>query len=279
MQKFFVKIENNKIAFVDEGEGFPVLFLHGFPTSSFLWKDVISQIKNRWRCVAPDLLGLGDTKASSTDFSFEAQFEMLKKFLETLGLEKVHVVAHDQGGAIAHMLAIENPQCVEKMVLIDIVCYNNWPVSGVKLMKALAGAPLIGKHLLGSKLLRKSASLLGGGLKKGFYDRGKISGEIIAEHERTVFSSKERVENLIRYLKALDNKVTMRIAHQLKAISAPILVLWAENDGYLDKQWAIKLKNDIPTALGPVMIKECGHFVPWEKPEELNAVLSEFLGA
>lgn len=279
MKKSFVKIGDDNIAFGDEGEGFPVLFLHGFPTSSFLWKDVIPQLKDRYRCIAPDLRGFGDTQVFSSDFSFEAQCEMLKNLMDKLGLEKVHIIAHDHGGAVAQMLALEVPERIRKMVLMDVVCYDNWTVRGVKLMKLLAGLPVLGKEILASGLLRKTASLFGGGLRGGFYDKGKLSREIIEEHERTVFSSTDRIKNLMRYLRGLDNRVTLELAAKLKTINFPILVVWAENDTYLHKRWALKLKEDIPNAEGPVIIKECGHFVPWEKPQELSAVLKKFLDA
>lgn len=277
MKKSFVKIGDDKIAFVDEGEGFPVLFIHGFPTSSFLWKDVIPKLNARYRCVAPDLLGFGDSEVLSRDFSLEAQFKMIVNFMEELRIDKAHIVAHDHGGAIAQMLAVRTPERVEKMALIDVVCYDNWPVRGVKLMKVLASIPVVAEQLLASKLLRKSASLFGGGLSGGFHDRKKLTQQIIAEHERTIFSSAQKTKNLARYLRTLDNNVTREIAQKLKTLSMPVLLVWAENDRYFDKRWALKMREDIPNAVGPVMIKECGHFVPWEKADELSAILLKFL--
>lgn len=254
-----------------------MLFIHGFPTSSFLWKDVIPKLNARYRCVAPDLLGFGDTEVLSRDLSLESQFKMIEKFMEELRIDKAHIVAHDHGGAIAQMLAVRAPERVAKMALIDVVCYDNWPVSGVKLMKILASITFLGERLLASKLLRKSASLLGGGLSGGFHDKKKLTQQIIAEHQRTIFSSAQKTKNLACYLKTLDNNLTLEIAQKLKTICMPVLLVWAENDRYLDKRWALKMKENIPTAWGPVMIKECGHFVPWEKADELSAILLKFL--
>ncbi len=108
--KRFAEVGDARVAYVDEGSGPPVLLLHGCPFSSFVWRKVIPALSSAHRCVAPDLLGLGDTEApAGADWSLPAQETMVLGLLDALELEKVSVVGHDQGGALAQMLAAATP--------------------------------------------------------------------------------------------------------------------------------------------------------------------------
>ncbi len=104
--KRFLEVGDARVAYVDQGSGPPVLLLHGCPFSSFVWRNVISRLSGRFRCIAPDLRGLGDTETPlGADWSVRSQMQMVVGLLDALGLEKVHVVGHDQGGAVAQLLA------------------------------------------------------------------------------------------------------------------------------------------------------------------------------
>lgn len=95
-------IGDARVAYVDEGSGPPLLLLHGCPFSSFVWRKVIPTLATAHRCLAPDLLGLGDTEtAADADWSLPAQETMVVGLLDVLGLERVSVVGHDHGGAVA----------------------------------------------------------------------------------------------------------------------------------------------------------------------------------
>ena len=105
LAKQFVHVGDARVAYTDRGEGPPVLLLHGCPFSSFVWRNVIPALASAGhRCVAPDLLGLGDTETpSDADWSLPAQLAMVVGFLDALKLERVDVVGHDHGGAIAQI--------------------------------------------------------------------------------------------------------------------------------------------------------------------------------
>lgn len=93
------------VAYLEQGEGEPVVLLHGCPFSSFVWRNVIPVLATDQRCLAPDLLGLGDTDTPpDADWSISAQARMVVGLLDALGLERVHLVGHDQGGAIAQVV-------------------------------------------------------------------------------------------------------------------------------------------------------------------------------
>jgi haloalkane dehalogenase len=102
LTKRHARIGDADLAYVDVGDGPAVLLLHGCPFSSFVWRRIIGQLRGRFRCLAPDLLGLGDTETpAGADWTLPAQVHAVLGLLDHLGLARVAVVGHDQGGAVA----------------------------------------------------------------------------------------------------------------------------------------------------------------------------------
>src|SRR5215472_740399 len=86
------------VAYYEAGAGEPLLLLHGCPFSSYIWRHVIPGLATSYRCLAPDLLGLGDTETPvDADWSLRAQAAMIIGFLDALGIERAHMVGHDHG--------------------------------------------------------------------------------------------------------------------------------------------------------------------------------------
>ncbi len=126
-RKRFVGVSGAEVAYADEGAGPPVLLLHGCPFSSFIWRDIIARLRGRFRCLAPDLLGLGDTETPMDfDWSVRSQVRMVTGLLDALGIAAVHVVGHDQGGAVAQLLAAYHPERVNALVPCNAEAYDNW---------------------------------------------------------------------------------------------------------------------------------------------------------
>jgi len=101
-----VDVGDFSIAYRAVGAGPTVVFLHGCPFASFVWRDVMAGLAGRFRCVAPDLLGIGDTETpDGADWSLGAQAQMVIGFLDRLGIDRAHIVGHDHGGAVAQLLA------------------------------------------------------------------------------------------------------------------------------------------------------------------------------
>ncbi len=89
-----------RVAYRDEGQGRPVLLLHGCPFSSFIWRKVVPMLSPHFRCLAPDLLGLGDTETpADADWSLPAQARTVLAFLDALSIGVADVVGHDHGGS------------------------------------------------------------------------------------------------------------------------------------------------------------------------------------
>ena len=116
------EVDGLRLAHLDEGEGAPVIFLHGEPTWSFLWRKVIPPVRDAgFRCLAPDLAGFGRSdKPVDIDFyTYDRHVALTGTLLEDLDLRGATVVVHDWGGPIGLRLAVEHPERIERLVILD----------------------------------------------------------------------------------------------------------------------------------------------------------------
>ena len=121
-QPYYREVQGLRLAHLDEGEGKPVVFLHGEPTWSFLWRKVIPPVRAAGlRCIAPDLAGFGrsDKPTDIGWYSYDRHTEMTATLLEDLDLREATMVVHDWGGPIGLRLAIEHRERIERLVILD----------------------------------------------------------------------------------------------------------------------------------------------------------------
>ena len=116
--------------YVDEGKGEVILFVHGNPSWSFLYRHLIKALSPNYRCVAPDNVGFGlSDKPADADYTPRFHSENLTRFIETLGLKDITLVLHDWGGAIGMGYALDHPENIKRLIV-----FNNsfWSLRGVK---------------------------------------------------------------------------------------------------------------------------------------------------
>jgi haloalkane dehalogenase len=116
------EVDGLRLAHIDEGDGAPVIFVHGEPTWSFLWRKVIPPVRDAgFRCIAPDLAGFGRSdKPTDIDwYSYDRHTAMTASLLEDLDLSGATIVVHDWGGPIGLRLAVEHPERIERLVILD----------------------------------------------------------------------------------------------------------------------------------------------------------------
>jgi len=136
-KKLFQVVDGKRLAYLDEGEGDPIILLHGNPTSSYLWRNVIPELAPLGRVIAPDLIGHGDSdKIPLTDgpsrYSFSGTYHHLIGLLRALGVNnKIVVVGHDWGSALAFHWARNHPDEVRGIVYMEAIVmpmtWNDWP--------------------------------------------------------------------------------------------------------------------------------------------------------
>jgi len=130
-----VAVLDSEMAYVDTGTGDPVVFLHGNPTSSYLWRNVIPHVEKLSRCLAPDLIGMGDSgKAANDSYRLVDHARYLDAWFDALGLTKnVTLVMHDWGSALGFYWAYRHPDQVKGLVYMEAIAkpwtWEEWPES------------------------------------------------------------------------------------------------------------------------------------------------------
>jgi len=134
--KSFITINGKKLAYVDYGEGDPIVFLHGNPTSSYLWRNIMPHLEGVGRLVAPDLIGMGDSdkldNSGPERYTFIEHSKYLYGLFEKLDLNNVTLVIHDWGSALGFNWAALNPEKVKSIVYMEAITgpiesWNDWP--------------------------------------------------------------------------------------------------------------------------------------------------------
>lgn len=255
------------MAYVDAGEGNPVLLLHGFPLSSFLWRSFVPLLSQGTRVVAPDLIGCGDSEARiDAALDLRSQAGYVRELLAGLGIESAAAVAHGSGGALAQILALDGFD-FRAMVLIDSLAFDLWPTPE---MQALLATP----HE------QRTSRLLGGIVAEAFelgMRRRRLSDEDLREYQRP-FAAPEGVR---AYFRATEQADTGFLAHSdagLGALDIPVLLLWGEEDAFVPPAVAERLQDAMPTA-SLALLPGCSHFLPEEAPGTIGPLLWEWLRA
>ncbi|MEX0687008.1 MAG: alpha/beta fold hydrolase [Balneolales bacterium] len=138
MNEKSIKVNGVNIRWLEMGSGFPVVFIHGLPTSPELWRNVIPSLTNKKR-IAWEMVGYGASieEGRSRDISVGSQAAYLASWLDAMNMDKVVLVGHDLGGGVAQIIATLRPQVVKGLILINSICYDSWPIPRVKAFRAL----------------------------------------------------------------------------------------------------------------------------------------------
>ncbi len=113
----FLEVRGEKMHYVDVGEGNPVLFIHGNPTSSYIWRNIIPGIQGRR--IALDLIGMGKSSKPDIDYTFEQHYQFVEEFIMNLDLKDIHLVVHDWGAALGFEYAKNNPERIRKITFME----------------------------------------------------------------------------------------------------------------------------------------------------------------
>jgi pimeloyl-ACP methyl ester carboxylesterase len=281
LKKRCLPVGGARVAYYEEGIGEPVVFLHGCPFSSSIWRKAIPRLSTRYRCLAPDLLGLGDTETTaSADWALPAQEAMVIGWLDALGIARAHVVGHDHGGAIAQLLAAHHPERINRLVLCNAEAYDNWPSAEERPLVRLTQVPVVGTLFLrfyGSRLGTRLVLSLGQAVK----NTAVLADELITGYVRANTSDARRRAKTARFLAGQFNpantRCTLDAVAGLRRFDHPTLLLWGADDPHFGPAWAERLRQDIPGAVRVELLPRTGHLLMEEQPEAFAAHLLTFL--
>ncbi len=117
----FLEVNGSRMHYIDEGQGDPILFLHGNPTSSYLWRNIIPYLTNHGRCIAPDLIGMGKSDQPDIAYGFASTYEYIESFIEQLGLRNITLVVHDWGSALGFHYANLHRENIKGIAFMESV--------------------------------------------------------------------------------------------------------------------------------------------------------------
>ena len=254
------------MAYTDVGDGDPVVLLHGIPTWSFLYADVIPALADHCRVLAVDMLGHGwSDRRDRFDRSLRAQAAAVLCLLDALNIERATFVGHDTGGGVALILAIEHPDRVARLVLTNAVAYDSWPIDD---MIAL------GNPAWRDKPPEEVAAFVADGLADGIAHADRLTPTFV-QGIVAPWSDAEGALSLIRNASALNTNHTMELVDRHGSISAPSLVLWGVHDPWQPLSDGHRLVREIPGAR--LVEVDASHWIPHDAPEEFVAAVVGFL--
>ncbi|WP_339103311.1 alpha/beta hydrolase [Haloterrigena salinisoli] len=253
-----------EVAYYDDGEGEPVLFCHGIPTSSYLWRDVAPPLSDDYRVIAPDMVGYGNSAMhDGFDRSIRAQEAMVDGLVDELGLESITFVGHDLGGGVGLRYAVHNPETVERLALSNAVCYDSWPVEAIIDL----GLP----STIAEMSVDDARELLEGIFRDTRYDD---PDEAFVEGMLAPWDSDEAVVSLSRDAIGTNTSHTTEI--DPSEITARTLLLWGAEDEFQPVEYAERLEGDISDA-ELVGLESASHWVMADRPDAYTDRLREFL--
>ncbi len=272
----FLEIQGVEVHYKVAGQGQPVfLLLHGFAASLFSWRQIIGPLAETGTVIAFDRPAFGLTErplpgawSGQNPYSPAAQVDLLFGLMDALGVEQAILVGNSAGGTLALLAALEAPERVQALVLVDAAVY------------AGGGAPAFVRPLLGlpqmdhlGPLIARRISVWGEDFaRSAWHDPQKITPEIWEGYLKPL-----QTENWDRALWELTKaSQSSNLPQQLGAIRMPTLVITGDDDRIVPTEQSIRLAGELPGA-ELIVIPDCGHVPHEECPQEFLAALTGFI--
>jgi haloalkane dehalogenase len=269
-----ITLRDGEMHYVDEGSGPPLLFVHGTPTNSYEYRHLIAALSPRFRCIAPDHLGFGQSaRPQSFAYTPEAHAAVLAEFAGRLDLRDVTLVVHDFGGPIGLPLALAPDSRIARLVMINTWA---WPLDDDPAMAR--GARLIAGPI-GRLLYRYANASLRLIMPSAYGDRKKLTPQI---HQRYLDVFRDRDARVL-VLHALAKSLLGSRAHyqslldrldMLKRI--PVLIVWGMKDSAFKPYQLERWRRLLPHATVQE-IESAGHWPHEEEPTRVADAIRRFL--
>jgi len=269
--------QNFNLHYLETGYDHPqeevILLVHGWPTSSYLYRHMMAPLAKHRRVIAIDLPGFGKSDKNPTDsFSFGYHANIIQQFIEKLNINKVHLVVHDLGGPIALWWAQQHREQIASYVILDTIIYPDFSWA-VKLFVLMTVFPLI-------RTWFSSPSGIAFAMKLGIFNKSKLNKSTLTGYQAPFVNTtndRNARKSLLRSAHRLHIKGFKDIAAGMKDIKQPTCLIYAENDIILPEvsETMKRVADAIPHAKTHC-IPSCGHFLQEEKPEAVVKIMSDF---
>ena len=264
----FADIDGVRVHYQEKGTGTPLVLLHGFTSSTYSWKDVFEPLSQNFRVIAVDLKGFGFSGKPDGDYSRRAQATLVGHLLDYLKIEKAWLCGNSMGGEIALNFALQNPQRVGGLILIDSAGVN---VTGSgSLAPRYLLLPVVGRIV--TALALTSDKLVRQGLEKSSYDQTKVTNERVAFYYRPL---KTRGGQLAA-VRARTQANEFPVEPELGRIRVPTLIIWGAQDALIPLEAGYKI-NKLIKESKLVVFDSCGHLPQEEMPARVVDEVTTFI--
>jgi pimeloyl-ACP methyl ester carboxylesterase len=251
------------------GQGPPVLLLHGLGEAAIVWHANVDVMASRHTVIALDIPGHGASDKPEWRYSLEKSTQFLLAFLDALQLDRVSLVGNSMGGLMSLAVALDHPERVHKLVLVDTAGLGREVASFLRLMSV----PVVGELMA-----RPTEGSVRWTLRRMFYDRGFVTPQFVEalHQERRIPGNKGSMLRILRYgVNIFGMRPHALLASRLPQLKASTLTLWGRQDTIFPAshadQASLLPNNRLHT------FDECGHWPHIEKREEFNRLVLEFL--
>lgn len=249
------------------GQGEPVVFLHGTPFSSYIWRDIAAAIGARHRVFVWDMLGYGQSEMRpQQDVSLAAQHSVFTSLLRHWELDEPTVVAHDFGGAVALRSALLDGSRYRRLALLDAVSLRPWGSDFFRLAREHSDAFTALPPHLHEALVRSYIATA---------THGELRGEVLDALVRPWLGEAGQPA-FYRQIAQADERFTREVEDRYSDLDVPVLVVWGREDSWLPPERATRLAEAIPGARLR-WIDRAGHLVQEDAPAQVTAALTDFL--
>jgi 2-hydroxy-6-oxonona-2,4-dienedioate hydrolase len=258
----FTNVNGYMIRYLEDGppDGKILILLHGLGASAERWSRVIPTLSTDYRVIAPDIIGFDYSDKPAVEYTMDFFIEFLRSFLDNLGISKASIIGSSLGGHIASEFAIRFNHMVEKLVL----------VSPAGMMRK--SSPALDRYIMAA--LYPEYQRVYETFREMVYDPNAINQEILMDFVNRMSLPNAKYAFMstllgIRYAPGLKGR--------LSNITAPTLLVWAENDTTIPLAECANQYNGIPNMEELVVMKKCRHIPPIEKPATFNRIVLRFL--
>jgi pimeloyl-ACP methyl ester carboxylesterase len=267
-----IDLPSARTAYVDQGIGFPVVFLHGLMGYSFCWRKNIEPVARDFRTIAIDFAGCGYSGPLRTgEYGVEVWSRQLEELLDALAIPVAHLVGSSAGGAVALEFASRRPDRVAGMALAAPVTAFSRRAVRLSRLYSLTGMP---KSVV-SLLVRNAPTLMPWLFRHRYYsDPARITPETIPGYIEGI-RAEVTVPMLRQAIRGWDGA---RLKHGIERVKAPTLLIWGDEDKLVPAVCASELAAALPSSQIAVL-RGTGHFCYEEMPDEFNRLLLKFLTA
>ena len=263
-----IALDGNWIFYRDHGQGEPVILLHGWTGSSFDWARLLPLLAERRRVIAPDQLGFGRSDKPAAAYRLGLFTDLIAKLMANLDIERCHLVGNSMGGHVAAAFALEHPQRLLSLTLVD--------AAGVE-----EGAPptfKLGRFERTAGLLFRLVSLRAYDLQYRhlgpYHDSRWLTPDDVRGHYRS-FGHPPGARAAAACLHHIIADPATQLDRRLRELKLPTLIVWGRQDPLLPLRMSDVFLREIPHAQR-VLLDYCGHCPQEERPEQLRQVLERF---